>query len=438
MNICLLNDSFPPVIDGVANAVMNYAQDLTAMGNTAMVVTPAYPDVTDDYPYEVVRYHSLDTTKLVGYRTGMPFDSDATKRMYDFKPDIYHSHCPMVSTVMARGIREIAPAPLVFTYHTKFDIDIENAIRGKLLQEAAILALVRNIETCDEVWTVSEGAGQNLKSLGYQGDYRVMRNGVDIPRKKPDPESVAKVKGRHDLPEDVPVYLFVGRMMWYKGLRTILDALRGLSDAEIDYRMIFVGGGGDFEEVKAYADDLRLGDKVIFTGPIQDRQLLRGYFGAADLFLFLSDFDTNGLVVREAAACGLGSLLLRGSAAAEDVENKHNGFLTERSAASVAALLARIGMDKAALRSVGENAMNELYFSWEDSVKIAYERYEQIVDDYRSGKLTLKKTVSEPMTGWLRDAVAAMEESRKLREKSVSGAKAFLSSVWEDLINHDI
>ncbi|MFR5761266.1 MAG: hypothetical protein ACLUFI_06435 [Oscillospiraceae bacterium] len=41
--ICLINDSFPPVTDGVANAVVNYARVITESGSTAVVATPAYP-----------------------------------------------------------------------------------------------------------------------------------------------------------------------------------------------------------------------------------------------------------------------------------------------------------------------------------------------------------------------------------------------------------
>ena len=44
-SICLLNDSFPPLIDGVANTVVNYAQELTKLGDQAIVVTPEHPDV---------------------------------------------------------------------------------------------------------------------------------------------------------------------------------------------------------------------------------------------------------------------------------------------------------------------------------------------------------------------------------------------------------
>ena len=52
MNICLLNDSFPPVIDGVANAVINYATIIERDYGHAIVSTPAYPGVEDNYPFE--------------------------------------------------------------------------------------------------------------------------------------------------------------------------------------------------------------------------------------------------------------------------------------------------------------------------------------------------------------------------------------------------
>ena len=77
MNVCLLNDSFPPLIDGVANTVINYAENLMAFGDKVTVAVPQYPDVTDNYDYEVLRYPSFNTTKLVGYRAGYPFIGSA-------------------------------------------------------------------------------------------------------------------------------------------------------------------------------------------------------------------------------------------------------------------------------------------------------------------------------------------------------------------------
>lgn len=382
--ICLLNDSFPPLIDGVANAVVNYAQRLTERGDAVTVATPAVPGADDSaFPFPVLRYPSFDTRKKLGYVSGRPFSPELAARLQKEGVGVLHTHCPIVSTFLARELRDVVDAPIVLTYHTKFDIDIAKAVRGRLLQESAIRALVQNISACDEVWTVSHGAGESLRSLGYQGDYLVMPNGVDLPRGRLTPEEVRSVTASYDLPEDVPCFLFVGRLMWYKGIRIILDALASLRDQP--FRMVFLGGGMDEGDIRKYTEELGLTDRCLFPGSVRDRQALRAWYCRADLFLFPSTFDTNGLVVREAAVCGLPAVLIRGSCAAEDVTDGVTGFLIEENAPSLAACLRELLRSPEKLRAVGRAAEENLYLSWADAVDHAAARYETVMERYRSG-----------------------------------------------------
>ena len=400
-SICLINDSFPPVIDGVANAVINYASVIQRGYGSATVVTPYYPDTDDSsYPFPVLRYPSIDMTKLVGYRAGFPLSPKLMAQVEGRHIDLIHSHCPITSTVLARMLRQRLHVPLVFTYHTKFDIDIANAIHSKQLQEASIKLLVENISACDEVWTVSRGAGKNLRSLGYQGEYIVMPNGVDFPAGRLPEEKVRAVSQGLDLSGSVPLLLFVGRMMWYKGLRIILDALKQLKEDGPDFRMVFVGKGTDGEAIRDYAKELCLDDKVFFLEPCYDREIIRAWYCRADLFLFPSTFDTNGLVVREAAACGLASVLIAGSCAAEDITDGQNGFFIEGNAASMAEMLRRLLPRRALMRQVGENAQREIYISWDTSVTNACHRYEVVLDNFRRGLYPTRDTrVDELLLG---------------------------------------
>ena len=386
LNVCLLNDSFPPNIDGVANTVVNYANIIQRKYGNAYVATPYYPDVKDNYLFEVMRYPSLDTSKFVGYRTGMPLDLTYLTKYYDLNIDLLHSHCPIASTFLARILRHQLKKPIILTYHTKFDIDIRNAINGKFVQDVAINALVENISTVDEVWVVSRGAGENLKSLGYKGDYIVMPNGVDFTKGKSSEETINAIREEYGLKKDVPTYLFVGRMMWYKGIKIILDALKILDDHGRDFKMMFVGANGEIEEIMQYARDLKIFDKCIFTGAVRDREKLKGIFSSCDLFLFPSTFDTNGIVVREAAASGLGSVLIKDSCAAEDVTDDRNAILINENADAMARVLLERGDQLDYLHDIGEHAMNELYSSWEESVDRAVARYREVVEGYEYKK----------------------------------------------------
>ena len=420
LKVCLINDSFPPAIDGVANAVTNYADIITRQHGEATVVTPYYPDADDSaFPFPVVRYPSVDMTKLVGYRAGMPFSSQVFQQLETGGFDIIHSHCPITSTVLARALRERIRVPVVFTYHTKFDIDIANAVRGKLLREGAARILAENISACDEVWVVSRGAGENLRKLGYKGDYIVMPNGVDFPRGRVDDALVEQVTAGYDLPQGAPVFLFVGRMMWYKGIRIILDALKKLADDGTDFRMVFVGAGNDKDEIVAYTQSLGLDGKVLFSPAIRDRNRIRAWYCRADLFLFPSTFDTNGLVVREAAACGLGSVLVAGSCAAEDVTDGESGFLIEENADSMAAKLRQILKTPEVMGQVGEGAQREIYVSWEEAVSRAYERYFTVINNFRRGMYPERDKFSDEFFRGMASLMDISSRSRQLQQQVV-------------------
>ncbi len=436
LNVCLINDSFPPEIDGVANAVTNYADVITRSLGRATVVTPAHPQADDSsFSFPVLRYPSIDMTRLVGYRAGLPFSPEIQDQLVKGGFDIIHSHCPVTSTMLARALRSSLDVPLVMTYHTKFDIDISNAISSKLLQNEAKRLLVENISACDEIWTVSRGAGENLRSIGYEGSYIVMPNGVDLPVGRVDDALICEVTEGFDLPEGVPVFLFVGRMMWYKGLRIILDGLAALRESGEDFRMVFIGGGVEKDEIVAYSHSLGLGDRVFFVPPIHDRERIRAWYCRGDMFLFPSTFDTNGLVVREAAACGLGSVLVRGSCAAEDITDGRNGCLIDENADSMASMLLTLCRAPEEMARMGENAQRELYLSWDDSVRAAYDRYGAVIDNYRRGLYPVKEGPTADLfrsAGEIMDTVnRGRQWQRRRRSKLESDYNGLVTNIGE-------
>ena len=171
--------------------------------------------------------------------------------------------------------------------------------------------------------------------------------------------------------------------------------------------MVFVGGGGDREEIVAYCQDLGLTDKVFFCPAIHDRNQIRAWYCRADMFLFPSTFDTNGLVVREAAACGLASVLIAGSCAAEDVTDGVSGFLIEENSAAMAARLRQLCGHRETMKQVGCQAQQQLYISWEEAVGRAYQRYGAVIDNYRRGLYPEHERLSD-------DFIRAMSTSMEL------------------------
>lgn len=427
-SVCLLNDSFPPLIDGVENAVVNYARCMSEKDINVTVATPSYPGADDsNFDFPVIRYSSLNTAKRFGYRLGYPFGKKAINAIKQSNPALLHTHCPFSSTFLARMVQQEVNAPIVFTYHTKFDIEINKAVEMNFLRKTAKKFLVNNISACDEVWVVSKGAGENLRELGYEGDYTVMENGVDLSKGTASERLVAELRKTHSLPENVPVFLFVGRLMWYKGAKIILDGLREIASDGKDFRMIFVGDSVERKEIEQYAKDLGIGDRCVFTGAIHNRETIRGYFTLSDLFLFPSSFDTNGIVVREAAACSKASVLLRDSCASEGIEDGRTGLLIDETGQSMAKCLSYACDHREEIAALGKTAMDEIYISWDDAVSKAVKRYEQVYEKFLSDGPVRQKVRFDEMCRAFSEINIAMQRvedtSRFLFQKLVKKGK---------------
>ncbi len=378
----LFNDSFPPHIDGVAQVVKNYAHHLCQKDCNITVVTPENRDARDDYPFDVFRYPSIPATSLIGYRVGVPFDPESLVRLRKKKFDIMHIHAPFASSVLVNTLNHHPRVPTVLTYHTRFDIDLQKRITNAPLRKLATEFVSHNVHSADEIWVVTERCGKALRDIGYEGSYRVMENGTDFPKGLASKDKIDTLRETYGLREDVPVFMFVGRLMWYKNIKIILDSLKILHDNGQPFRAFIIGEGYDAPAIKEYANECGLQDNVIFTGPIRDREYLRIFFSVCDLFLFPSTYDTCGIVVKEAAACDCPSLLVEGSCAAEGVVHNVSGFLAEENAVSCAAAIADAVSNRAQLKEVGKRAGKQLYLSWDDAVERAYARYREILEKY--------------------------------------------------------
>ncbi len=379
MKIGLLNDSFPPTIDGVANCVKNYADIIDEKYGTPTVITPEYPHVIDNYPYEVYRYSSVKFRGKMPYRVGNPFSPACILDLKSKNFDILHNHCPFASGLLAHYIAG-KRTPIVFTYHTKFDIDIDNYVHNEHFNTISKKFIINNINYSDEVWCVSHGSIDSLRNLGYKGDVFVMPNGTDFKKGRADEQAIAEIKRIYKIDGSVPVFAFCGRMIWYKNIKLILDGLNLLKNDGYKFKILFIGGGPDRAAIEHYSNYLGLNDFVDFTGPIYDREKLRAIYSCIDLLLFPSTYDTSGLVVKEAAACDCAALLVKGSCASEGVTDGVDGILIDETPNSFAHTLAKAIDTKGLFEKLGKAAAENIYYTWEQAVEKAHERYQFIID----------------------------------------------------------
>ncbi|MHB1315289.1 MAG: glycosyltransferase [Christensenellales bacterium] len=386
LSIAQFIDGYSPVVDGVITVVKNYARILNQRYGKCCVIAPEMPGYVDDEPFDVYRFKSVKVPKREPYRTGFPsLDIEYRKIIKDVPLNILHAHSPFGAGLEALRMGKQLGIPVVATFHSKFYDDFKEVTKSDALAKTGVKYVVSFFNKADSVWTVNHSTVETLRSYGYKGDVRIMPNGVDVALPDDAAELAAVVKEKYQLGNET-IFLFVGQVIWQKNIRLIADVMLEYKKLGHQFKMVYAGKGYADDEIRSYCRENGLGDDVIFTGMILDRELLRGLYIAADLFLFPSVYDNAPLVVREAAAMGTPSLLIRGSNSSEGIVDNENGFLCEENAGSMLSRILEIMDDRALLQKVSLGAKETLSRSWDSIMEEVYAAYLESIDEYRLSK----------------------------------------------------
>jgi 1,2-diacylglycerol 3-alpha-glucosyltransferase len=157
----------------------------------------------------------------------------------------------------------------------------------------------------------------------------VLPSPIDVHRFKPNPKGGEVVRREHGYTKKTNLILSVGRVVKEKNYDFMLRA--AACSRDLDMRFLIVGKGPYLDTLKKEAERLGISRKVQFTGYILAKEKLVDYYNAADAFIFASKFETQGLTLLEAFACGKPAAVLEGTAMEELIKNGKNGYLFSES-----------------------------------------------------------------------------------------------------------
>lgn len=387
MKVVLGLDSWFPQVDGVTNTLVNIDKYLKGYAES-IVVAPSYGKKLDKegegkYCKNVFHNKSVEAP-LSGFRNSLPYSDKKLIAMLDgFKPDILHANSPFAISRCFYKYGKKHHIPVVYTFHTKFKDDILRLTHSRFITWCAMKVVMRNINRADYVWAVSNHAAQTLREYGYKGNIRIMYNASDM--KPDDIEDLADENQiLKDIPKGVPVFMFSGRVVSNKNIEFSVRVVAELKKRDIDCRFVIVGRGDDERRLKKLCKKLGVEDKVIFVGYVLDRRLLSCYYARADLFLMPSTFDTYGLVVAEAAACGTPTLAAVRSSAAELIEDGVSGYTEELDVNKWADKIEDI-LTSPLKEKVAENC-RKTAVGWDERTKEIAAAYKEVIEEFNDGK----------------------------------------------------
>ena len=377
-NILLASEAFPPVMDGVAVCVQNYAYWMQKKVGGVSVITPnVYGADYKTLDYQVLDYLSVPVPFRKPYVTGVAqIDPVFLTRLSMRKFKLVHAHSPFTSGRVAASVAKAQGIPLVATFHSKFRDDYAKIIPSDFVVDQMLKVTMEFFDKADEVWVPQESVVDVIREYGYKGPVEVVENGSDLVADYPD-SYFAEARKALGIGPDEFVFLFVGQHIWQKNVRFIIDGLEKIKD--LKFRMFFVGTGYAAEEMKELVREKGLDGHVTFTGMLTNRDDITRYYAAADLFLFPSLYDNAPLVVREAAALHTPSVMIDESTAATILRDGENGFLVPNNLDAFVSRLRELLADPERVHRVGVTASRSIVRSWEDVVDEVLDRYNRLI-----------------------------------------------------------
>lgn len=377
-NILLASEAFPPVMDGVAVCVQNYAYWMQKKVGGVSVITPnVYGADYKSLDYQVLDYLSVPVPFRKPYVTGVAqIDPVFLTRLSMRKFKLVHAHSPFTSGRVAASVAKAQGIPLVATFHSKFRDDYAKIIPSDFVVDQMLKVTMEFFDKADEVWVPQESVVDVIREYGYKGPVEVVENGSDLVADYPD-SYFAEARKALGIGPDEFVFLFVGQHVWQKNVRFIIDGLEKIKD--LKFRMFFVGTGYAAEEMKDLVREKGLDGHVTFTGMLTNRDDITRYYAVADLFLFPSLYDNAPLVVREAAALHTPSVMIDESTAATILRDGENGFLVPNNLDAFVSRLRELLADPERVHRVGKTASRSIVRSWEDVVDEVLDRYNRLI-----------------------------------------------------------
>lgn len=327
MKIGIFTDSYRPYTSGVVRSIELFSREYLAKGHEVYIFGPDYPLLHPPKEEGVFRFFSVPAPSMPEFSLPIPLSLQFGPLIKKLNLDLIHVHSPfLLGNLGARAARRLK-LPLVFTFHTLYD----QYVHYLPFNENATRAIVQQIgrdfcNRCNLVVAPSALVASYLNNIGVVVPVIKVPTGIDLGEfENLNPNWL---KENFSVEKNKRVLLFVGRLGKEKNLSFLLKAFEIVLHRHPDTVLVLTGSGPEESSLRQEARKLGLKDKVIFTGALP-RSLVVHCYASADLFVFPSVTDTQGLVIGEAKAAGLPVVAIRAFGPAEMVMHGDDGFLTD-------------------------------------------------------------------------------------------------------------
>jgi 1,2-diacylglycerol 3-alpha-glucosyltransferase len=304
----VVSDVYFPRVNGVSTSIRSFRLDLARLGVESTLVAPAYsplpagPAQQDDLLRVPARPVPQDPEDRI-------MNWGALRRcLAAVSPDqcsLVHIQTPFLAQYAGLALARERGVPVIATCHTYFEDYLHHYLpllpkfAGSWMAGAVV---TRPPNAVDAVISPSDQVRQRLVAYGVKRPIHVIPTGMTEDRFVPG--DGPRFRERAGIGPRQPVLLNVGRVAFEKNLSFLLRMFIQVRRRQADALLVIAGEGPARTALMREAVTLGLGDSVRFIGNLDRETQLNDCYAAADVFVFASRTETQGLVLLEAMAQG--------------------------------------------------------------------------------------------------------------------------------------
>ncbi|MDP2694691.1 MAG: glycosyltransferase [Gallionella sp.] len=306
MRILFISDVYFPRINGVSTSIETFRHELRELGHTVHLIAPDYPGSSSD---------ESDITRVPSRQ--LPFDPEDRlmkfswvmehlEKLHNEHYDIIHIQTPFVAHYLGIKLSRLLDIPCIETYHTFFEEYLHHYI--PFVPKAIMGSVARRFSrhqgnSLDGMVVPSRPMMEVLRGYGVTAHAEVIPTGLE-------PESFVPGNGddfrrKYGIAQDRPMLLFVGRVAHEKNIGFLLRVVDRVRKDIPEVLLLIAGAGPAREGLEHDAGKLGLAENVMFIGYLDRHTELNSCYRSADIFVFSSRTETQGLVLLEAMAQGV-------------------------------------------------------------------------------------------------------------------------------------
>ena len=322
MKILFVTNNYKPYSGGVVSSIDAFSLELRKQGHIVSIVTLDFEGAkeTDEHVIRIVcplkffyKTNPIAVPIFVRWQLSGIIQS--------FKPDVVHAHHPFLLGSAAQKLCAKKTIPVVFTHHSQYGTYAKHYVPFfKKFARYCVEAKVKRF--CKKITAIiapSRSIMNDIQNQSIQTPLYCLPSGLlscFVHKKQP----LKKEKKQFYL-------LTVSRFVTEKNIPFLLRVMKKLDD---NFVLILIGFGSHYEALQNYAfQRLKISEKQIQFIEKPSKKEIGLWYIKADLFIFASTTETQGLVCVESMAAGTPVVAVNGPGIDECVQDGINGYLVK-------------------------------------------------------------------------------------------------------------